>query len=379
MSKLCIKTWIVAFSIILALSAIVLNCTKQDSASNELTIGCISILSGEVATYGKETRQGIDLAIEETNNSGILGDKKIKVIYEDSQIDAKIGTQAINKLINIDKVPLIIGAFSSRVTLAISPIAERNQTVLISASATADAVKDAGDYIFRIVPPNKAQGTTAAKFALDKLDKKTAAVFHVNDEYGVSLAAEFKKAYEEFGGKILFYEGFNPGQKDFRSSIQKIINAKPAFVYFPGQAAETGLILKQSKELGLDVPFIGGDGSYSPDLITIAGNTAENTYYTLMAMGFGVSDSLISNFESNYEAKYNEKPTVYAAYAYEAGKIVGSVLSEAEYTGDSIKEHLYALNNFKGITGYTSFDEYGEVNKDFYMYVVKDGDFELWK
>ncbi len=362
---------------ILGILLIAAGCGQKKDSTKDLAIGCITILSGEVATYGKETKQGIDLAVEETNGSGILGSRKMRVIYEDDQIDAKIGTQAINKLITVDKVPIIIGAFSSRVTLAIAPIAERNKTVLLSASATADALKDAGDFIFRIVPPNRAQGTTGAKFALEKLKKNTVAVYYVNDEYGVSLAAEFKKAYEGLGGKVLFYEAFSPGQKDFRSSIQKMKSANAEMVYFPGQAGETGLILKQSRELGFNVPFVGGDGSYSPDLITIAGDAAEGSYYSLMAMGYGVSDSLITAFESKFQTKYGEKPTVYAAYAYEAGKIVGKILSAAAYTGEGIRDRLYTLRDFKGITGYTSFDKFGEVNKEFYMYVVRKGQFVL--
>jgi branched-chain amino acid transport system substrate-binding protein len=330
-----------------------------------------------VATYGKETKQGVDLAIEEANQSGMLGNRKIEVVYEDDQIDARIGTQAINKLISVDKVPVIIGAFSSRVTLAIAPIAERNKVVLISASATADAIKDAGDYIFRTVPPNHVQGTSAARFALDRLKKKSVAVFYVNDEYGVSLAAEFRKAFEASGGKVLFYEAFAPSQKDFRSAIEKIKQASPEFVYFPGQAGETGLILKQARELGLTVPFIGGDGSYSPDLIKIAGNAAEGSYYTLMALGYGVSDDLIQDFEKRFKAKYGEAPTVYASYAYDTAKIVAKVLSESAYNADDIKKHLYQVKGYKGVTGITSFDQYGEVDKDFYVYQVRGGKFEL--
>lgn len=344
-----------------------------------MQIGCISILSGEVATYGKETKQGLDMAVEEANASGMFGGRKLEVIYEDDRIDAKVGAQAINKLISVNKVPLIIGAFSSRVTLAIAPIAERNKVILLSASATADAIKDAGDYIFRIVPPNKAQGTCAARFALNRLQKKTVAVFHVNDEYGVSLAAEFKKAFETAGGRVVFYEGFAPLQKDFRTSIEKIKAAAPEFVYFPGQAGESGLILKQARELGLACPFIGGDGSYSPDLIKIAGPAAEGTFYTLMSMGYGVSDELIAKFEQNFKDKYRESPTVYAAYAYEAGKIVASVLSKVPFESDSIKNGLYAVRDFKGITGKTSFDRFGEVDKDFYMYQVTNGAFAVVK
>lgn len=376
--KKSVLTWIA----LLAATGLIFTvaCEKEKptvAEKNILKIGCITILSGEVATYGKETKQGVDLAVEEANQSGMLGDRKIEVVYEDSRIDAKTGTQAINKLIHVDRTPIIIGAFSSRVTLAIAPIAERSKTNLLSASSTADAIKDAGDYIFRIVPPNRAQGTTVAKFALNKLGKRKVAIYYVNDEYGVSLAAEFKKAYEGLGGKVVFYDGFAPGQKDFRTTLMKIKKANPDMVFFPGQAAETGLIMKQSQELGFETTFIGGDGSYSPDLIKIAGKAAEGSYYTLMAMGFGVSDDLIEAFTEKFQKKYAEDPTVYAAYAYEAGKIVAHVLSKAEYNAESIKNELYKIKDFKGITGLTSFDEYGEVDKEFYLYVVKEGKFEL--
>jgi len=375
------KTW-VSIGVIVLVSAIVAGmylALQRRYATGKLRIGCITILTGEGATYGKETKQGIDLAIEEVNESGILGNRKIEVIYEDSRLDAKTGTQAINKLINVDRTPIIIGAFSSRVTLAIAPIAERAKTVLLSASATADAIKDAGDYIFRIVPPNRTQGTKAAEFALDGLGKETVAVYHVNDEYGVSLAAEFRKAYEGMGGKILFYEAFTPGSRDFRSTLQKIKTVRPAIIYFPAQYAEAGLILRQSRELGLDATFIGGDGSYSPDLLKIAGDAAEGSYYTMMAMGFGVSDDEISAFRRKFKEKYDEDATVYAAYAYDAAKIVGYVLSKAEYNADSIKNQLYELKDFKGVTGLTTFDRFGEVDKEYFIYVVENGEFVLAK
>jgi len=375
------KKIIVPILLIVAVILIVvlIMCTRKEPAQNVLKIGCITVMSGSGATYGRETQQGLDLAIEEANASGILGAKTIKIIYEDSQLDAKVGTQAINKLINVERVPIIIGEFSSRVTLAIAPIAERNKTVLLSASATADAIKDAGDYIFRIVPPNRAQGTTAAKFAFGNLSKKKAAVFYVNDEYGVSLAAEFKKAFVSLGGEIVFDEAFDPSERDFRTALHKIKITEPEIVFSPGQYTETGLILRQAIETGLHAIFIGGDGSYSPDLVKIAGSAAEGSYYTMMAMGFGVSDEEIRTFEERFKSKYNEEPGVYTAYAYEAGRIVAHVLARTEFNAESIKNALYQLKDFKGVTGYTTFDKFGEVEKEFYVYVVKAGKFVLAK
>ena len=350
------------------------SCTATNPGT--LEIGCISILSGDVATYGSETRHGIDLALEDIDASEILGTNKISVKYEDSRIDAVVGTQAINKLINIDKVPAIIGPFSSRVMMAVAPIAEKNRVVLLSASATADDIRDAGKYIYRIVPPNKAQGTTAARFIYNQLGATKVAVYYVNDEYGVSLAREFKAAFEAVGGSTCFYEAFDPGQTDFRSSIEKIKATKPDAIYFPGQAGETGRILRQAKEIGLDKPFVGGDGSYSPDLITIAGDAAEGSYYTLMSMDYDSAKRRIEEFESRYSARFGEDATVYAAYAYDAMRVLANAISASkEFTGPAIKSALDNMDAYHGITGITDFDENGEVDKSFAVYQVVGGKF----
>ncbi len=350
---------------------------RNSTKDHTLTIGCISIFSGEIATYGKETKQGIALALDEINNSNILQGKELAVQYEDSQFDAKMGVQAINKLILVDKVPIILGAFSSRVTLAIAPIAEKYETVLMSASATADSIKNSGDYIFRIVPPNKVQGEVAAFFARENLKAKKAAVYYVNDEYGQGLSKEFTNIFTMNGGKVLFSEGFSLGQKDFRTTLQKIKKLEVDILYFPGQAIEIGLILKQSKEIGLNTIFVGADGSYSPDLIKIASDAASGAYFTLMSMGFGVSDDMIKQFNDSFKKKYNEEPTVYAAYAYDAMKIIGQVISKNNFDAKDIKKGLYDLEEYIGVTGLTKFDQHGEVDKNYYVYEIKDNKFIL--
>src|SRR5437660_4919013 len=122
--------------------------------SQALRVGCITPLTGEGADYGAATKRGLDLATEKINDVGGVNGKHIEIIYEDDQMKGETATSAIQKLITVDKVPVIIGAFGSSVTLAIAPIAERNKVVLFSASSTADAIKDSGDYVFRNVPPN---------------------------------------------------------------------------------------------------------------------------------------------------------------------------------------------------------------------------------
>jgi len=355
----------------------ILSC--QPKKPKEIKIGVITPLTGEGATYGEATKQGLDLAIVEINDAGSIEGKEVKLIYEDSQIKPEPATGAIYKLITVDKVPVIIGAFGSSVTLSIAPIAEKNKVVLFTASSTTDAIKDAGDYIFRNVPPNSAQGKTAALFAVDRLGIKEAAILFINNDYGISLKNAFEKIFTEKGGKILIIENYNQGDRDFRTQLTKIKSEKPNLIYYPGHYQESGLILKQARELGIKSIFIGGDGSYSPELIKIAAEAAEGSFYTLMGIGYGITDEEIERFNKIFVEKYGVEPGVYSAYAFDALKIIVLAIKKGGYNSEGIKNALYQIRNFRGVTGYTSFDKFGEVDKLFTMYIVKEGKFGIYE
>lgn len=373
------RFWIGIGVIVIVALAIVLVTTKSKKESQEIKIGVITPLTGEGASYGEATKRGVDLAVEEINRKGGINNRKLRVIYEDDQIRPEEGTKAIQKLISIDKVPVIIGAFGSSVSLATAPIAEKNKVVLFSASSTADALKDAGEYFFRNVPPNSGQGKSAAEFAINGLKAKTAAILYMNNDYGISLSTAFENIFKQKNGVILIIENYNPGDRDFRSHLSKIKDRQPDVVFYPGHYQESGLILKQAKELGIKSAFIGGDGSYSPELIKIAGDAAEGSYYTLMAMGYGVADEEIKRFTNAFKAKYGVEPDVYSAYAFDALKIVAQAIKNGGPDSEGIKKALYQTRDFKGVTGITSFDKFGEVDKPFYIYEVKTGKFELHK
>lgn len=364
------------FVLLFAILMTVYGCSKKEPF--EYKIGVITPLTGEGATYGDATKKGAELAVDEINQGNGIKGEKIKLIFEDDQMSPVAGTNSIQKLINVDKVPVILGAFGSSITLAIAPIAEKNKVVLFSASSTADAIKDAGDYIFRNVPPNSGQGKSAAEFALNKLNAKNAAILLMNNDYGHSLSKSFVEVFTNHGGAIVISEQYNPGEKDFRSQLAKIKTKNPDMIFYPGHYVESSIILRQAKEIGIKSKFIGGDGSYSPELIANAGNAAEGSYYTLMAIGYGVTDSIIFKFNESFKKKYNVDPDVYAAYAYDAIKILANAISIGGYSSDGIKKSLYETKNYKGVTGITSFDVNGEVDKPFYVYEVKNGKFELF-
>jgi len=138
-------------------------------------------LTGDAAVYGEWDTQGIELAVEEINANGGVNGMQIKVIHEDDQLDPKTAASALNKLITVDKVPAVIGADASSVTLAIAPIAEKNHVVLITPESAAISISNAGDYIFRVFPSNAAEGTKLVELA-SNLNITNGAILYINND-----------------------------------------------------------------------------------------------------------------------------------------------------------------------------------------------------
>jgi branched-chain amino acid transport system substrate-binding protein len=350
--------------------------TTRPPPSDMLRIGCITALTGDGAAYGIAEQRGLAVAAEEINQAGGIDGKHIRVLCEDDQLNPSAGLDAMRKLIDADKVPVIIGAGGSSVTLALAPIAERTKVVLFSPSSTADAIRDAGDYVFRNVPSNNTQGDSAAAFARKHLKANNAAIFQMNNDYGLSLGSSFKAAFEAGGGQIVSVAPYDAGTADFRGELAKIRDLAPDVVFFPGYVEDSGLILKQARELGIKSTFIGGDGAYSPTLIKIAGPAAEGSYYTVMVMAVGSADQKIERFIAAYKAKYGAAPQLSSAYAYDALLTIAEAIRRGGYSGEGIRNALYQIS-FDGITGTTRFDRFGDVDKPWGVYEVKNGTFVL--
>jgi len=349
---------------------------KQDVVK----IGVITPLTGDGATYGEATRHGLDLALKAMGDSLKKEGLTVELIYEDDRMQATAAIGAINKLVSVDKVIGIIGPFGSSNVLSVAPMAEKLKVPMLSASATADAIADAGDYVFRNVPTNSLQGRTMADYVVGSLGvKDSIAICRLNNDYGISLAKAFKDRILELGGSVILDESMELGQTDHRTTIAKIKVTKPKFLYLPDHYNEAGHFLKQARELGLVVPMGGGDGSYSPDLLTIAGEGSQGFVLTLMGMDMNAAP--YQSFAAAYKQAYGSEPDVYATYAYDGfGLLLQTVLglrkSEQPISAEALKSAIYKAD-YTGVTGRTQFDSKGEVNKPFVIYTTtENGSFE---
>jgi branched-chain amino acid transport system substrate-binding protein len=356
---------IIIFSILIISLSIYYYSNMPDAEDNLVKIGIIAPLSGEGSTYGASMKRGFDLAMQNESN--------IKLIYEDSHFESKLAISAIEKLISIDNVKIIYGEAASGVTASIAPIADKNKVILFSSIASSDALQNVSDYFFRNVPRNNIQGKTMAEYVFNALNIKSAAIFNENDEYGVNLSKSFEDTFQKMGGQITNKETYDSKDSDFKTQLGKIKKADVKAVFIPGNYEESAQILKQAKELNLQCIFLGGDGSYSPKLFEIAGSASNNFHCAIMNVD--TTNNYYKDFLKKFTLKYNHKPDVYDAYAYEAGMILKECLSINGNNVEKIKNYLYN-HQFNSLTGNLKFDTDGEVLRKYGIVVVKN---ELFK
>lgn len=353
-----------------------LGCVKKEA--KEIKIGAILPLSGDGAKYGEEAKNGIDMATERINAKGGINGNKIRIIYEDDLGTATGAINGFDKLVNSEKVPIVIGPMYSSTALAVAPRAEEKKIVLFSPSASTPDLTKAGDYIFRNWPSDIFEGGEMAKFAYQKLGLHKIAILTVNLDYGIGLTKVFKTEFIKLGGEIVSEDKYEQGETDFRTQLTKIKAKKPEAIYLPGYYTEIGLILKQAKELGVKVQFLSCVGFDNPKALEIAGNAAEGVIFARPAYDPESKDPKIANFVKNFKDKYGIAPGTYAAHAYDALKIVAEAITKGGYNADSIKTALYSIKDFQGVTGKTSFDINGDVIKPIQIMKVCKMTFEKY-
>ncbi|HTK82160.1 MAG TPA: ABC transporter substrate-binding protein [Bacteroidota bacterium] len=361
---------------VLALSSI--GCNSGGGSSDEILIGEYSSLTGTTATFGTSTHNGLLLAVEEVNNGGGINGKKIKLLTEDDQSKPEEAATAVTKLINRDRVKAVIGEVSSSRSLAAGPICQSNGVPMISPSSTNPKVTQIGDYIFRVCFLDPFQGEVIAKFAYNTLKvKKVAILKDVKNEYSIGLAEFFSTNFKAMGGEVIGEQAYSEGDNDFKAQLTALKGMNPEAVIVPGYYTEAALVVKQARELKLDVPFIGGDGWDSAKLLEIGGAAMENTYY---ANHYTTSDPnpVVQNFVSKYRAAHNQTPDALAALAYDAGRIMFDAIKRAGSTdGPKVRDAISQTTDFSGVTGTISIDKERNAHKSAVIIAIQNGQLAL--
>lgn len=349
--------------------------SSQEAKPEEtIKIGTIGPLTGNIATYGISTKNGVEIAVEEFNQNGGINGRPIKLISEDTRGDQTEAANAASKLIEQDKVVAIVGGVISSETLTAGPIANDAKVVMISSSSTAAGVPEIGDYIFRNCLSDEVQAVQLAEYAAKELGLKKFAIMYTNNDYGLSLKNAFETKAKELA-EVTAVETYNDGEKDFRAQLTKIKGTNPDALYIAGYYTEAAKIAQQAKEQGLNVQILGADGFYSPVLIELGGDAVEGAIFTA---GFFTDDpsEKAQNFVKAYKEKFNAEPDMFAAQAYDAAMILITALKNTNGEGGEVlQKEMAKIKDFPGITGTTSFTETGDAIKNVMILKVENGKF----
>lgn len=342
--------------------------------SSEIKLGAVISESGSVATYGEYVKKGMDLALEEVNASGGTLGKTVSIIYRDDATNPSVGQKVTQELIEVEKVNAIIGAVSSPVTLAIAPICEENSTVLLSPSASANSITDAGFWIWRNYPSDQIEGTAMAKFAKEEIGAERVVIFAHDNDWGNGLADVFTERYEGRFRKVEKRFVFEESMMDQVGGwVEETIAMKPDAVYVIGYDQELKALLSAFHDTGLDAAIMS-TSSVTPSIGRQAGEAAENMVYPQAVLDLDSKEPAIAAFISAYRAKYNEDPDIYAAHGYDAVKIILTAMENAEATHPrSVNNAMMGIENFQGAAGTTSFNSDGDVVRYPRIFIVRDG------
>ncbi|MBR5867081.1 MAG: ABC transporter substrate-binding protein [Spirochaetaceae bacterium] len=370
MKKFSVKALLALF-VLLSAGMMFIGCSKETSDS--IKIGGIFPLSGPVAVYGTECRNGIQLAIDEINAAGGINGKMIVLIGEDDEGNPEKSVNAYKKLVTKDKCKIIIGSLTSGCTAAISSLAQAQKVLLLAPAATQTDITDAGDFVFRACFIDPFQGTVGGKFAYDSLGATKAAVLYdVGNDYSIGLYENFKKSFEAAGGEIVSAESYSTGDMDFNAQLTKIKTTNPDVVYLPDYYGTVALIAKQLRAQGINTPIVGADGW--DGIVDNAGDEVLNGFYS-NHYAADSTDSKVVEFVSSYEAKYGSTPVSFAALGYDCVYLLKDAMAKSGSFDSVVLKGTLMETDGSYVTGNLKFDEKRNPVKSAVMMEVvkKDG------
>ena len=368
------KEWVglVVAIIVVAFAGIVWVTKSKESGA--IKFGATLPLTGDAAAWGKNTQEGIDLAVEEINSTGGILGRKIIVIYEDTKALPKEGVSAYQKLVTVDKVHSIIDDSVSSVTLAIAPMAKKDDVVILSTGATAPKISEAG--IFRIWNSDAYEGEVSADFTINTMGLRSVAILYINNEYGKGLEEVFRVQFTKKGGLIPISEAFAQNATDMKTQLAKIKSIKPSGLYLVGYPKEIPIALRQAKELGLILRILGTVAMQDPQLIESAGNAAEGLLFPYPKEPRGEQ---VARFKEAFMKRYGREPGITSDVGYDAVKMLAEAIKKSgDDTAAEIRKGLRSLKDYPGVSGVMTFDDNGDVHKPMGIKMVSGGNF-IWK
>ncbi len=341
---------------------------------DKVKIGVFMSMTGTTANFGISSVNGIKMAADEVNAAGGINGKQIELNVQDDRSDASEAATIVTKFVTQDGVAAILGEVASSRSIAAAPIAQNAKIPMLTPSSTNPEVTKKGDYIFRSCFIDPVQGAAIAQFAARTLNAKRAAIMvDRKNDYSTGLEKFISATFTKLGGQIVVTQSYQEGDQDFNAQLTSIKGSNPEVIFVPGYYNDVGLIAKQARDKGINVPLLGGDGWDAEQLYKIGGTALNGSFFSNHYSPYD-TDPMVQKFVNDYKARYNSIPDALAATAYDAAKIMFDAIKRANsLDGKAIRDALAATKEFPGVTGKVTFNENRDAVKPIVMIEIKDG------
>lgn len=346
-------------------------------STKPILVGHFASMTGAQATFGQSTDNGIRLAIAERNaaiDAGTLKGRKIELkTLDDAGKPQEAGT-AVTRLITQDKVVAILGEVASGLSLAGGQVAQQYGVPMISPSSTNPAVTQVGDMIFRVCFLDEFQGQVVARFAVEELKATNVAIlFDQGEPYSKGLADFFERALKAAGGTVATRQSYDSNNPDVSAQLTSIKQSNPQAVFLPGYYTQAANIISQARKLGINVPFLGGDGWDSDKLEEIGGDAVQGSYYS---NHYSPQEERpeVKTFVAKYRAKHGAAPDGLAALGYDAANLLFAAIDRApSLSGKDLAASIAATKGFAGVTGEITIDANRDASKSAVVVKIDKG------
>jgi branched-chain amino acid transport system substrate-binding protein len=336
-----------------------------------IKIGAILPLTGELAEFGTDERRGMDLALREINKTGGINGKQLRIIFEDSRSDPKEAVSALQKMLTVDRPPVVFSLGSS-ISLALVPIVEQHGVVLVAVAAT-PKLSGISPWVFRNFPSATLQARKLARLAREQLGIERVAILYINDDLGIGSRDAFVEFFTNAGGTVVFQDAYNKDGRDFRYLVSKVMKLKIDAVYVPGYGDALGLVVKQLREGGFKNTILSSQEFGYPRVLEVAGDAGEGVIYADIPYAPDSNDSRVKRFVKKFREAYSRDPTLDAVLAYDEVNFVAETIRRVGTSPEAIRDALRQLSNYAGVSGNLSVLPSGEIDFSVVLKVIRDG------
>jgi branched-chain amino acid transport system substrate-binding protein len=352
-------------------------------AQEPLKFGVADPLTGPSAIFGFDQMQAVRWAVEDINAKGGVNGRKLEAVIVDHQAKPEVGIAVVNRLINVDRVPVFITAFSN-VVKAVAPIANREKTLMLSVGANSPDIKNLGDYVYTTFPLSDIDMKALGRYMVERLGKKRAAVLYVNHETGIEGAKIFAQSFAQAGGQVVVNESYEETRSDFTGLVLKVRAANPDTVHIHGVVSDFTAVVAQMRQLGLNVQVTSYQTAFNPKMIQELGAGAEGIIVTAMAPS-AEDNPNVSGYLERWKKVHNREPVglPYTQYFHDAPYIVAALYKwvldrNLPLNGDNMRKALLETKSFDlPLTNRITFNEDHTVNAPTYFWQVKNGRFQV--